>query len=110
MAEWAKATANEDYYKKDREEAAPRYVEEILDKVQVREGAELKVSQLEADGCVPGGQTAFAKRGVAECIPVVDMDKCIQCNVCSAICPHAVIRPFLVSAGELKQSPDGFDA
>lgn len=108
--QWASASASEDYYLKEREEAPPAYVTEVLDKVQVREGTELKVSQLEPDGCVPVGQTAYAKRGVAECIPVVDMDKCIQCNVCSAICPHAVIRPFLVSAGELEKSPAGFDA
>jgi homodimeric pyruvate:ferredoxin (flavodoxin) oxidoreductase len=110
MAEWSQATASEECYLKERDEKAPAYVEEILDKVQVREGGELKVSQLEIDGCVPGGQTAFAKRGVAENIPVVDMDKCIQCNVCSAICPHAVIRPFLVSANELATAPDGYDA
>ncbi|CAJ1351344.1 unnamed protein product, partial [Effrenium voratum] len=73
-------------------------------------GHELKVSDLEADGCVPLSQTKFAKRGVAEAVPVVDMDKCIQCNVCSAICPHAVIRPFLLSHAELKQAPESFEA
>jgi pyruvate-ferredoxin/flavodoxin oxidoreductase len=110
QAEWATASASEDCYKKERDEKAPAYVEEILDKVQVREGGELKVSQLEIDGCVQPGQTAFAKRGVAESIPVVDMDKCIQCNICSAICPHAVIRPFLLSATELSDAPPNFDA
>jgi len=110
MAAWAAASADESCYEKPRDEAPPAYVTDVLDKVQVREGGELKVSQLEVDGCVPTGQTMYAKRGVAENIPVVDMDKCIQCNVCSAICPHAVIRPFLVSAAELKTSPQGFDA
>merc|ERR1719424_1474025 len=112
MAEWAKASAGEEYYARDREgmDKPPAYVEEVLDKVQVREGTELKVSQLEVDGCVETGQTEFAKRGVAESVPVVDMDKCIQCNVCSAICPHAVIRPFLLSANELREAPEGFDA
>jgi len=110
VAEWAAASANEDCYKKARAEQVPKYVEDVLDKVQVREGGELKVSQLEVDGCVEPGQTQYAKRGVAERIPVVDMDKCIQCNVCSAICPHAVIRPFLLSAAELKKAPDTFDA
>ncbi|CAE7528186.1 PFOR, partial [Symbiodinium sp. CCMP2456] len=73
-------------------------------------GHELKVSEVEADGCVPLSQTRYAKRGVAESVPVVDMDKCIQCNVCSAICPHAVIRPFLLSHAELKKAPEAFDA
>ena len=70
------------------------------------------------------GQTLWAKCGVAETVPVVDMDKglqcnvcsailpvvdldkCIQCNVCSAICPYAVIRPFLLSVGELREDPN----
>lgn len=109
-AAWAAlADASEDCYKKVRNEPAPEYVEEVLDKVQAMRGGELKVSQLEPDGCVAPGQTHYAKRGVAETIPVVDMDKCIQCNICSAICPHAVIRPFLVSAQELKEAPMSFD-
>eukprot|EP00931_Biecheleriopsis_adriatica_P085459 TRINITY_DN5993_c0_g1_i1.p1 TRINITY_DN5993_c0_g1~~TRINITY_DN5993_c0_g1_i1.p1 ORF type:complete len:1862 (-),score=488.91 TRINITY_DN5993_c0_g1_i1:144-5729(-) len=97
-------------YAKDRAEQPGQYVEEILDKVQTLRGHELKVSQLEADGCVPLSQTRHAKRGVAESVPVVDMDKCIQCNVCSAICPHAVIRPFLLSHSELQLAPKAFDA
>jgi len=108
-AEWAAADPSEACYDKVRAGEVPDYVKEVLDKVQVREGGELKVSQLEVDGCVEPGQTQYAKRGVADCIPIVDMDKCIQCNVCSAICPHAVIRPFLASASELQKAPEGFD-
>jgi len=100
----------ESYYIKERGEEPPAYVVDVLDKVQTMRGHELKVSEIEADGCVPLSQTRFAKRGVAESVPVVDMDKCIQCNVCSAICPHAVIRPFLLSHTELQQAPDSFDA
>ncbi|CAE8716661.1 unnamed protein product [Polarella glacialis] len=108
---WAALTCDmESFYKKARSEQPPAYVEETLDKIQTMRGDELKVSQMEADGCVPLGQTYFAKRGVAETVPVVDMDKCIQCNVCSAICPHAVIRPFLLSHGELSQAPKTFEA
>ena len=99
-AKWAKSSDSKDCYQKNRPVAVSDYVINVLDKIQVREGGELKVSELEVDGCVDPGQTAWAKRGVAECIPIVDNDKCIQCNVCSAICPHAVIRPFVVTAGE----------
>ncbi|CAE8684018.1 unnamed protein product [Polarella glacialis] len=107
---WAALTCDmESFYKKARSEQPPAYVEETLDKIQTMRGDELKVSQMEADGCVPLGQTYFAKRGVAETVPVVDMDKCIQCNVCSAICPHAVIRPFLLSHAELSQAPKAFE-
>jgi homodimeric pyruvate:ferredoxin (flavodoxin) oxidoreductase len=109
QAEWAAVDANMDCYVKERAVAPPAYVTEVLDKIQTREGGELKVSQLEIDGSVQPGQTAFAKRGVADCVPVVDMDKCIQCNVCSAICPHAVIRPFVVTANELENAPASFE-
>ncbi|CAJ1388754.1 unnamed protein product, partial [Effrenium voratum] len=108
---WAAVSCDrESFYAKERCEAPPEYVTHVLDKVQTMRGHELKVSDMEADGCVPLSQTKFAKRGVAETIPIVDMDKCIQCNVCSAICPHAVIRPFLLSHAELMQAPDSFDA
>eukprot|EP00933_Yihiella_yeosuensis_P006407 TRINITY_DN1110_c0_g2_i4.p1 TRINITY_DN1110_c0_g2~~TRINITY_DN1110_c0_g2_i4.p1 ORF type:complete len:1858 (-),score=525.91 TRINITY_DN1110_c0_g2_i4:496-6069(-) len=100
----------ESFYAKKRSQKPTKYVEEILDKVQVMRGGELKVSQLEPDGCVELGQTSWAKRGVAESIPVVDMDKCIQCNICSAICPHAVIRPFLLSHAELQEAPTTWDS
>lgn len=106
---WSSLADDETCYEKLRAEEAPAYVTEVLDKIQLREGGELKVSQLEVDGCVDLGQTQWAKRGVAECIPVVDNDKCIQCNVCSAICPHAVIRPFVVTAKELESAPGSFE-
>lgn len=110
VAEWAAASASEDCYIKQRDVKAPKYVEDVLDKIQVRQGGELPVSKFEVDGCVEPSQTRFAKRGVADSIPVVDMDKCIQCNICSAICPHAVIRPFLLSKQELADAPEGYDA
>jgi ferredoxin len=106
---WSSLSDDATCYEKPRVNKAPAYVTEVLDKIQFREGGELKVSQLEADGCVEPGQTQWAKRGVAECIPVVDNDKCIQCNICSAICPHAVIRPFVVTAQELDKAPGSFD-
>ncbi|CAK9027373.1 Pyruvate dehydrogenase [NADP(+)] (CpPNO) (Pyruvate:NADP(+) oxidoreductase) [Durusdinium trenchii] len=110
-AKWAAIDCDrESFYAKERDSEPPTYVTDVLDKVQTMRGHELKVSEVEVDGCVPLSQTRFAKRGVAESVPVVDMDKCIQCNVCSAICPHAVIRPFLLSNMELQKAPSSFDA
>lgn len=72
-------------------------------------GGTLPVSKFEAGGIVPLGMTQWAKRGVAPKIPVVDMDKCTQCNKCASICPHAVIRPFLASPAEMKKAPSSFE-
>lgn len=58
------------------------------------------------DGTFENGTSAFEKRGVAVEVPVWDVDKCIQCNQCAYVCPHAVIRPFLINDEELKAAPN----
>merc|ERR1719356_225897 len=90
--------------------AVSSVVTDVLDPVQLREGGTLPVSKFSPGGVVQLGMTQWAKRGVAPKIPVVDMDKCTQCNKCASICPHAVIRPFLASPAELKEAPEAFDA
>jgi len=54
--------------------------------------------------------TQFEKRGVAISVPEWIMDNCIQCNQCAMVCPHASIRPFLVTEEELRKAPAGFEA
>ena len=83
---------------------APPFVEEIQVPMQRMEGDDLPVSAFArfADGSFPNGTTAYEKRGIAVLIPQWQLEKCIQCNQCSFVCPHAVIRPFL-----LDQEGDG---
>eukprot|EP00929_Paragymnodinium_shiwhaense_P006963 TRINITY_DN110918_c0_g1_i1.p1 TRINITY_DN110918_c0_g1~~TRINITY_DN110918_c0_g1_i1.p1 ORF type:complete len:1844 (-),score=584.39 TRINITY_DN110918_c0_g1_i1:160-5043(-) len=94
---------------RDRDANTPDWVVDVIDKVQLRKGDSVPVSKFQAGGQVHIGMTEWAKRGVAQKIPVVDMDKCTQCNKCSQICPHAVIRPFLVSPAEMDKAPAVFD-
>merc|ERR1719182_675190 len=90
---------------RERDGSEPAHVTEKLDLIQLRMGHTLPVSKFQPGGIVELGMTQWAKRGVAPKIPVVDMDKCTQCNKCSSICPHAVIRPFLASPAEMKNAP-----
>ncbi|HBG02572.1 MAG TPA: pyruvate:ferredoxin (flavodoxin) oxidoreductase, partial [Firmicutes bacterium] len=60
------------------------------------------------DGSYPTGTTAYEKRGIAVTIPQWQLEKCIQCNQCSYICPHAVIRPFLLDQKEMEGAPQSF--
>ena len=60
-----------------------------------------------ADGTMPAGTTAYEKRGVAVTVPTWDAEKCIQCNTCAFVCPHAAIRPFLLTADEAAAAPAG---
>lgn len=57
---------------------------------------------------MPVGTSKYDKRGVAVDVPVWNPDKCIQCNQCSLVCPHAAIRPFLLTEEESKKAPVGF--
>lgn len=60
------------------------------------------------DGTVPLGTSKYEKRGTAVDVPEWDPNKCLQCNQCSYVCPHAAVRPFLVSEAEAENAPEGF--
>ena len=106
-AEWASISAKFENPNKDR--LAPEFVKKIADIVNAQEGDSLPVSAFlpYADGTMPSGTTAYEKRGVAVLVPEWDPDKCIQCNNCAFVCPHAAIRPFLLSEEEAAGAPAG---
>ena len=76
-----------------------KYFKDIVHPILVLEGDKLPSSAFNADGTVPTGTTQFEKRGVAVNVPKWDATKCIQCNQCAFVCPHACIRPAIVSEG-----------
>jgi len=90
-------------------EHALDFVNNILVPVNELRGDALPVSAFMgiADGTVPCGTSAFEKRCIAFEVPKWISENCIQCNQCSFVCPHAVIRPFVFSADELENAPDG---
>ena len=78
--------------------------------ILAQQGDKLPVSKFAPDGIFPVATTRYEKRGVAINVPEWVMDNCIQCNQCVMVCPHASIRPFLVTEDELKKAPAGFEA
>ena len=105
-AAWADA-ADEAEEKKE----APAFITEIQEVMNRQEGDKLPVSKFTedmVDGTFPVGGAAFEKRGTAINVPVWNTDKCIGCNQCSYVCPHAAIRPVLTTEEELKNAPEGF--
>ncbi len=90
----------------------PEYVTEILDPINEQKGDDLPISRLMRykDGVMDMGLTAFEKRGIATRVPVWNADKCIQCNRCAYVCPHAVVRPYLLTEEEKAGMPDGMKA
>lgn len=89
----------------------PDFVKKIQRPMAKMEGDNLPVSAFKKleDGTFPLGTSAYEKRGIAVLIPQWQTDKCIQCNQCSFICPHAVIRPFLLDEREKRNAPDTFE-
>lgn len=88
----------------------PDFVKNIQRPMERHEGDELPVSAFLGieDGTHPLGTSAYEKRGIAVVIPEWQMDKCIQCNQCAYVCPHATIRAFLLDEEEVKKTPDTF--
>ncbi len=88
------------------------YVDAIQSPVNAYEGNKLPVSTFEkyVDGVFPLGSSAFEKRGIAVDTPEWNPENCIQCNFCSYVCPHAVIRPVAMTDEELKNAPEGTKA
>ena len=88
----------------------PEFISKVMEPMNRQDGDKLPVSSFlgREDGTFPQGTAAFEKRGIAINVPQWLSDKCIQCNQCSYVCPHASIRPFLATDEEVKNAPEGF--
>ena len=87
----------------------PEFVENVAAPILALHGDSLPVSVFSPDGVFPTGTTKYEKRGIAIDVPVWDPATCIQCNQCVLTCPHAVIRPYLLTQEELEAAPEGFN-
>ncbi|MDR3364551.1 MAG: pyruvate:ferredoxin (flavodoxin) oxidoreductase [Clostridiales Family XIII bacterium] len=89
---------------------APAFIDEVLVPMNRQEGDSLPVSSFAGreDGTFPSGTSAYEKRGVAITIPSWVPENCIQCNQCAFVCPHASIRPALLTDAELAEAPSSF--
>ena len=85
------------------------FVNNIQIPINMQEGNKLPVSAFKdyVDGTTPSGSSAYEKRGIAVNVPVWNPDNCIQCNFCSYVCPHAVIRPVALTEEEAAAMPEG---
>lgn len=104
-ADWKNA-ADEEVKTKE----VPSFIKNIVEPMNRTEGDKLPVSAFIGmeDGTFENGTAAFEKRGIAINVPEWQLDKCIQCNQCSYVCPHAVIRPFLLNEEEKTNAPENF--
>lgn len=111
-ASWKDAT---DEYLGRTAQGADQDIVDFVNNVQIpvnaQEGNKLPVSAFTkyVDGTTPSGSSAFEKRGIAVDIPVWNKENCIQCNFCSYVCPHAVIRPVAMTEEEAKNAPEGMN-
>ena len=108
-ASWATAqdaTASEELTGRP---ATVKMVKELLVPIDKMDGDSLPVSAFEdhVDGTFEQGASAYEKRGVAVMVPTWDSAKCIQCNQCSYVCPHATIRPYALTEDEATAAPEG---
>jgi pyruvate-ferredoxin/flavodoxin oxidoreductase len=102
-ASWAEA-GRQAYAEKEE----PEFVKEVMRPMLAQQGDKLPVSALPPDGIFPTATTEYEKRGVAINVPEWQSENCIQCNQCSFVCPHAVIRPVLAHEEDLTDAPEGF--
>lgn len=109
-AEWANAVDEKVEIKVegDRPELV-NFVKNLLIPMNAQHGDELPVSAFKdtVDGTLPQGAAAYEKRGIAVDVPQWLPENCIQCNFCSYVCPHAVIRPAVMTADEAAKAPEG---
>ena len=107
-ADWANAMDEPEHKKLEGKPELVKMVKEILEPVGKMDGDSLPVSAFSdhVDGQFELGASAYEKRGVAVSVPTWDAAKCIQCNQCAYVCPHATIRPFALTAEEAKNAPE----
>ncbi|MDY6971859.1 MAG: pyruvate:ferredoxin (flavodoxin) oxidoreductase [Thermodesulfobacteriota bacterium] len=102
-ASWA--TAGMDAY---MEKDEPEFVTRVMRPMLAQQGDKLPVSAMPPDGIFPTSTTQYEKRGIAINVPEWQPENCIQCNQCSFVCPHAVIRPVLAHEEGLSSAPSEF--
>ena len=109
-ADWANAVDTVADKALEGPEALVKQVKNILNPIDNMDGDSLPVSAFlpHVDGEWELGASAFEKRGVAVMVPEWDETKCIQCNSCANVCPHATIRPYMLNDEEAKNAPEGF--
>ena len=94
-------------------DTAPAFIRDVVAVMNRQEGERLPVSAMVKygleDGTWPAGTSQYEKRGAAVEVPAWDAAKCIQCNQCSLVCPHAAIRPILLDSAEEAAKPAGFE-
>ena len=103
-ASWAKAAD-----KSVADAKVPAFVSDVMRPILAQKGDSLPVSAFNPDGSFPVSTAKYEKRGVAINVPLWIKENCIQCNQCAVVCPHAAIRPVLLSAAEAKKAPKGFE-
>ena len=105
LPEWA----NIELKQVEADMTRPEFIRNIVDPINSLKGDTLKVSDFNGreDGTWDNGTSAFEKRGIAAKIPEWAVDNCIQCNQCAYVCPHAAIRPFLLTEKEAAAAPEG---
>ena len=106
-AEWADAVDHAESEKLEGREKTVKMVKTILDPVDKMDGDSLPVSAFvdHADGTFELGASAYEKRGVSVTVPVWHADRCVQCNNCAFVCPHATLRPFALDDEEAANAP-----
>lgn len=103
--EWKSIKTADDNEQTDR----PEYIVKVVDTINGQRGDDLPVSTFNGyeDGTFPMGTAAYEKRGIAVNVPEWQAENCIQCNQCAYVCPHAAIRPFLLTEQETEAAPAG---
>ncbi|MBQ8221866.1 MAG: pyruvate:ferredoxin (flavodoxin) oxidoreductase [Bacteroidales bacterium] len=109
--EWAKLDCSTDFVLEPLKDA-PDFINNVMRPMTAQCGNDLPVSAFESiiDGTFPAGTTAYEKRGIATVVPEWNSANCIQCNQCSLVCPHAAIRPVVMTDEELSKAPASMNA
>ncbi|WP_300409610.1 pyruvate:ferredoxin (flavodoxin) oxidoreductase [Lagierella sp.] len=96
---------------KDDDQDLPEFIREMVKPINAHEGDSLPVSKFQGreNGEFPQGTSQYEKRAIALQVPKWHIENCIQCNQCAYVCPHAVIRPFLVTEEEKANAPENFE-
>ena len=110
-AEWANLPCSTDFAV-EKHEGDPEFIAKVMRPMVAQCGNDLPVSAFAGyeDGTFPAGTTEYEKRGVATVVPEWVAENCIQCNQCSLVCPHAAIRPCVMTDEEMKKAPESMKA